>query len=185
VTSLERGRAAQLIRAFGSRKVLVVGDVMLDRFVWGGVQRISPEAPVPVVVVEKETSHPGGAANVAANLASLGARVRLASAVGSDAAAGEVRECLVRQGIEASLVEDPTRTTTLKTRVLARAQQVVRVDRETAGPFDGPKGDELRALVVGAVETVDAVVVRHAIAAFRWSSIPSFRTSSRTSRSRS
>ena len=115
------------------RRVLVLGDVMLDEFLWGRVSRISPEAPVPVVQVESQSFHLGGAGNVAANVRSLGGRAVLAAAVGEDAAGQRVREALLAAGVESRLAAlGGTRPTTLKTRILAHSQQVVRADREDA-----------------------------------------------------
>ncbi len=148
-----------LVSEFGGKRVLVLGDVMLDRFIWGEVDRISPEAPVPVVRVRRETLHLGGAGNVAANLASLGARVSIVGVVGSDAAAEQLEATLSEAGIDARLVQDPGRTTTVKTRVIARAQQVVRVDRETDGVVGGGGMDRLAAHTLAALRNVDAVVV--------------------------
>ncbi len=117
----------------------VVGDVMLDRFVYGDVDRISPEAPVPVVEVEREVVRLGGAANVAHNLRALGADVDLVGVVGTDAAAGELAAELGANGLSAEgLVAAPDRPTAVKTRIIARHQQVVRYDRERRGPL--PKG---------------------------------------------
>jgi rfaE bifunctional protein kinase chain/domain len=123
------------------RRVLVVGDVMLDEFVWGRVSRISPEAPVPVVEVTGQSFHLGGAGNVAANVRSLGASAVLAGVVGRDAAGERVREALAAAGIESHLVElGRDRPTTVKTRIVAHGQQVVRADREEAA--DVPAGVE-------------------------------------------
>lgn len=151
--------AHSLVPAFQGKRVLVIGDVMLDRFIWGEVDRISPEAPVPVVRVRRETVHLGGAANVAANLASLGASVSIAGVVGTDAASEQIRATLSEAGIHAHLVQDPERTTTVKTRVIARAQQVVRVDRETEGAVAGGGLDRLAAHVLDGLKTSQAVVV--------------------------
>jgi rfaE bifunctional protein kinase chain/domain len=118
--------------AASSRKLLVVGDVMLDEFVWGRVSRISPEAPVPVVEVEKETSYPGGAANVARNLRPFCAGVHLCGLVGEDVHAGRLRELLAEELISTdALVAEAGRSTIVKTRIVARQQQVVRPDRQT------------------------------------------------------
>lgn len=152
-------RARGVIESFSGRRVLVVGDAMVDRFVWGEVDRISPEAPVPVVRVERESDRPGGAANVAANLASLGAAALLAAAVGTDEAAAALRALLESEGIEPLLVPEASRATPLKTRVIARSQQVVRVDRESAQPVSERTRAELEALVLGALPRVDAVVI--------------------------
>lgn len=142
------------LERFPSRRVLVVGDVMLDRFLWGEVDRISPEAPVPVVKVSRETTRLGGAANVAANLGSLGVRAVLVGVVGRDAAASELRAGVEACGIRHCFVEDPHRQTTVKARVIARAQQVVRVDREGEGE-PGPAVRE--GLVSRAEEVLDEV----------------------------
>jgi rfaE bifunctional protein kinase chain/domain len=123
------------------RRVLVLGDVMLDEFVWGRVSRISPEAPVPVVQVTGQSFHLGGAGNVAANVRSLGGSAALAGVVGRDAAGERVRQALAAAGVESRLVElGGDRPTTVKTRIVAHGQQVVRADREDAA--DVPAGAE-------------------------------------------
>jgi D-beta-D-heptose 7-phosphate kinase/D-beta-D-heptose 1-phosphate adenosyltransferase len=126
---------------------------MLDRFVWGKVSRISPEAPVPVVLVEREDHHLGGAANVARNLASLGARPLLLGVVGRDEAGAAVREALVALGLAAdAIVTDSTRRTTVKTRVIAHGQQVVRADWESTDDIEG----EVESRVIEALHRVVA-----------------------------
>jgi rfaE bifunctional protein kinase chain/domain len=130
---LSRSRARRLLAAMRDRRVLVVGDVMLDEFVWGRVSRISPEAPVPVVEVLGQSDHVGGAGNVAANVRALGGRALLAGVVGRDAAGARVREALVSAGVDVLLVDaGAERRTTLKTRIVAHGQQVVRADQEDA-----------------------------------------------------
>lgn len=113
-------------------RILVVGDVMLDRYWFGDVSRISPEAPVPVVKVERSEERPGGAANVARNIAALGARIALLSVVGSDEAGASLARLLAEASIEASLHEDAQLNTTVKLRVLGRQQQLLRIDFENA-----------------------------------------------------
>jgi len=115
---------------FAQRRILVVGDVMLDRYWHGEVARISPEAPVPVVHVRREENRPGGAANVALNIQTLGARATLLSMVGADAAAQTLRALLQQHGIDAELGEDPGMDTIVKLRVIGRAQQMLRIDFE-------------------------------------------------------
>jgi rfaE bifunctional protein kinase chain/domain len=119
-------------RAAAKPRVLVVGDVMLDRYWFGDVGRISPEAPVPVVKVDRVEERPGGAANVARNAVSLGAEVSLLSVVGRDEAGVKLRRLLKREGVTALLQTDAGLSTTVKLRVIARQQQLVRVDFETA-----------------------------------------------------
>ncbi len=121
-------------------RILVVGDVMLDRYWFGAVERISPEAPVPVVKVERSEERPGGAANVARNCAALGARVSLLSVVGADEAGQALSRLLAAEGIAASLHEDAELSTTVKLRVVGRQQQLLRIDFEQA-----PAHEVLRA----------------------------------------
>jgi D-beta-D-heptose 7-phosphate kinase/D-beta-D-heptose 1-phosphate adenosyltransferase len=130
--AIEARRAAELVAAFSGLHVLVVGDVMLDRFIVGRVTRISPEAPVPVVRFESEYLRLGGAANVAHNLVALGGRVSLVGVVGIDAAAARLREQLASAAIGLEgLVEDRNRPTTEKVRIVTeRNQQVARIDYE-------------------------------------------------------
>jgi D-beta-D-heptose 7-phosphate kinase/D-beta-D-heptose 1-phosphate adenosyltransferase len=133
-------RAAALLSAMRRRRVLVVGDVMLDEFLWGRVSRISPEAPVPVVEVVRQSFHLGGAGNVAANVRSLGGRATLVSAIGDDAGGAHVREAVERAGVDSRLVVSPGRPTTVKTRIVAHQQQVVRADREDRSDMDAGTG---------------------------------------------
>lgn len=133
---------------------------MLDEYVWGSVRRISPEAPVPVVAVTRDTRSLGGAANVARNVASLGARVTIAGFVGSDPAGREIAHLLQGEGIVmAGLVTDPSRPTTVKTRVIAHQQQVVRVDREKKEPPAERARRELRARVMEGIRNADGVLL--------------------------
>jgi rfaE bifunctional protein kinase chain/domain len=115
-----------------STRILIVGDVMLDRYWFGDVSRISPEAPVPVVKVERTEERPGGAANVARNCAALGARVTLLSVVGADEAGRSLAQLLGSSGIECSLHEDANLSTTVKLRVIGRQQQLLRIDFENS-----------------------------------------------------
>ena len=125
--------------------IAVVGDLMLDRFVWGKVSRISPEAPVPVVEVERESFHLGGAANVARNLESLGVTPLLLGVVGDDEASSQLRQALRDRGLsDDAVVDDSTRRTTVKTRIIAGSQQVVRADWESVTDLNGDV--EARAL---------------------------------------
>lgn len=125
-------RARALLEAMRGVRVFVLGDVMLDEFLWGKVARISPEAPVPVVEVTGQSFRLGGAANVAGNVRALGGAAVLAGVVGEDGAADRLREALDGAGVMAHLMVDRERPTTLKTRIVAHSQQVVRADREKA-----------------------------------------------------
>lgn len=116
---------------FAAARVLVVGDAMLDRYWFGEVSRISPEAPVPIVKVERVEERPGGAANVARNVAALGARAALLSVIGDDEAGERLQTLVVNEGVHASLHRDQSISTTVKLRVIGRQQQLLRIDFET------------------------------------------------------
>jgi D-beta-D-heptose 7-phosphate kinase/D-beta-D-heptose 1-phosphate adenosyltransferase len=132
----ERLALLPLVESMSDAHVLCVGDVMLDRFVHGRVERISPEAPIPVLRVEREATMLGGAGNVVRNLLALGANARFVSVVGDDAPADELRKLLEEQpNIEFSLITDASRRTSIKTRFLAANQQIVRADWETIAPL--------------------------------------------------
>ena len=127
---MKKKELEQLFDEIGQLHVVVVGDVMLDNYWWGDVERISPEAPVPVVTLRKRESRLGGAANVALNCRSLGAKVTLASVVGNDGEGKLLTELANKAGIDTSLVQSCKRTTTTKTRVMSRSQQMLRLDDE-------------------------------------------------------
>lgn len=149
--------AVALSQALKGAKLLVVGDVMLDRYWFGEVNRISPEAPVPVVKVERHEERPGGAANVARNAASLGAQVSLLSVVGQDEAGETLAKLLTQAGVETSLHADASLDTTVKLRVLGRQQQLLRIDFETR-----PSHEVLQiklADFAARIATVDAVIL--------------------------
>ncbi len=136
--SMSRARVRQLLDAAAKARVLVIGDVMLDHFIWGEVGRISPEAPVPVVDFIRESFIPGGAANVARNLTALNVPAELFGAVGRDRSATELKRLLGKHQIDsAGLLVQAQRSTSVKTRIVAHQQQVVRLDRETRAPLDG------------------------------------------------
>ena len=128
-------RVEEILRRFPSKRILVIGDLMLDEFVWGRVSRISPEAPVPVVDVIRESYFPGGAANVARNIKEFSSSVLLMGLVGVDRYADQLRKILTESGINLDAIQsDPSYPTIVKTRIIARQQQVVRVDRERPQP---------------------------------------------------
>jgi rfaE bifunctional protein kinase chain/domain len=124
-----------LLDDFSSRRLLVLGDVILDRYWWGDSTRLSPEAPVPIVRLERSTVRAGGAANTAANLVSLGAKAELLGTIGCDRAGAELRKVTAECGVVPFLIEDASRPTTSKTRIIALHQQVVRVDEEATTPI--------------------------------------------------
>jgi rfaE bifunctional protein kinase chain/domain len=153
-------RFTEIIGSFPRRKVLVLGDIMVDEFLWGKVSRISPEAPVPIVEVQKETCYAGGAANVARNLTEFTSHVSILGLVGQDAGARKMRELLDDAGVTGQfLLEDPEFQTVVKTRVIARSQQMVRVDRERRYTLNVALREEGLRLLDAALASVDAVIV--------------------------
>jgi D-beta-D-heptose 7-phosphate kinase/D-beta-D-heptose 1-phosphate adenosyltransferase len=142
------------------KKILVVGDLMLDQYLFGDSERISPEAPIPVVGVVREESRLGGAANVANNLISLGCRVGVAAVVGDDVAGAQLQQLFEERGIAASGVFSAReRMTTIKTRVLSAGQQMLRIDREDAQPLSVALEKALFERVAREIETSDAVIL--------------------------
>jgi len=157
---LSTSRVRQILTAAQKMRILVVGDVMLDQFIWGGVSRISPEAPVPVVDFQRENYMPGGAANVARNLVSLNTPAALFGVIGQDDAARKLLKLLAEQSIGCDgLVRSLSRHTSIKTRIVAHQQQVVRIDRETRGDLDARSTAKLIARFKTNLATADAVIV--------------------------
>ena len=157
---LDRAHAESLLLRMDGRKVAVLGDVMLDEYLFGEVSRISPEAPVPVVRVVREQAVLGGAANVAANLKALGAVPLLIGTLQKDAAGDRLLGLLGRLGISISgLVLDPSRPTIIKTRVIGQQQQMLRIDREDVGPPDSAVLLGLRDRLDWALGEASALIV--------------------------
>ena len=151
-----------LVEQFRKKELLVIGDLMLDRFIWGDVERISPEAPVPVLRVTSENFRLGGAANVIHNIRSLGGRVTACGIVGDDVAGRRIVQELRRVGAStAGVVPDPGYQTIQKTRVIAspRHQQIVRLDRENHEPIAERCLKRLREFVLGRINRYDGVVI--------------------------
>lgn len=148
VHHLSPQRVREILECIRGRRVAVLGDVLLDEFLWGEATRISPEAPVPVILLEKESWSLGGAANVAANVRALGGKVTLFSVIGHDRAGEQMRQLLGESGIDDSgLLADGDRPTTVKQRVLARNKHVLRIDREHTAPLSESQARRLlRAL---------------------------------------
>lgn len=156
----ERRRLRRLIAGFQGKPILVVGDLMLDQYIRGSVERISPEAPVPVVRVTQESFVPGGAGNVANNLSALGARVNLIGVLGNDEAGRQLSEHLRLKGIAVDgLIVDRARVTSQKCRVVAERQQAVRYDRETPGPLSRETEDRILGRLSGGVASASAVIL--------------------------
>ncbi len=156
---MDLNRLEHILDRAASKRITVIGDLMLDEFVWGKVGRISPEAPVPVVEVIEESFYPGGAANVARNLREFVDQVATIGLLGKDRSGQQLKELLTRQEIDISnAVEDQSFRTILKTRIIARHQQVVRVDREQ---FTGPSAPQLQQVVAAVqknISDIDAII---------------------------
>ncbi len=150
----------QLLDNFSNTKVLIVGDVMLDRYWWGSVGRISPEAPVPIVRLNQTTLSAGGAANVAVNVAGLGATPLLLGIVGIDSDADSIRGILTASGVDPhNLIGVENRPTTVKTRVIAHSQQVVRIDQESDDQIGKDVEEQIVIRIQSLVEEADAIIL--------------------------
>src|SRR5215210_6712568 len=154
-------RADEVLRRASERSIIVYGDVMLDEFVWGDVTRISPEAPVPVVDIRRESVHLGGAANVLANVIALGATGCVVGVVGNDSAGARIKTTLGEVCTQADqyLVVDDKRPSTTKTRIIAHSQLVVRADREDRRPVNGQVEARIIESLKHALQNADAFVV--------------------------
>ncbi len=156
---LTKEKAKEILSNFPQKNILVVGDLILDKYLWGEVERISPEAPVPVVDVKKETVNLGGACNVAWNLSTLDVKTTIAGVVGKDENAKILKNLLDEKDINTILIEDENRPTTEKTRVIAVSQQLIRIDKESKEKLN----DEVRNKLIKELETqaknFDAVII--------------------------
>jgi D-beta-D-heptose 7-phosphate kinase/D-beta-D-heptose 1-phosphate adenosyltransferase len=151
---------AVIVRGFRDARVLVVGDLILDRYVVGSVHRLSPEAPIPVLRPTRQQATLGGAANVALNIATLGGQAWLAGVIGDDAAGAEIAQLLAAsERIHACLTVSPGRPTTAKTRFMAGAHQLLRLDEETTASIDATATASLLARVTALLDTIDVVVL--------------------------
>ncbi|WP_028950224.1 D-glycero-beta-D-manno-heptose-7-phosphate kinase [Sulfurihydrogenibium subterraneum] len=152
-------RARELISKFSSIKIAVVGDVILDKYLWGEVERISPEAPVPIVDVKKETLSLGGASNVANNIVSLDSTVYMIGIIGNDENGRLIENLIKEKGITPVLIKDNTRPTIEKTRVIAVSQQLLRIDREERKPIDKEIEEKLLQALREIENQVDGFIV--------------------------
>lgn len=160
--SLSKQRAEEILGRARDCRIVILGDVMLDEFIWGDVTRVSPEAPVPVVNIKRESTRLGGAANVLANVTALGARANVIGVVGKDVAAEKLREALAKDAGEQaheSLITDEHRPTTIKTRIIAHNQMVVRADREHPARVNGHVEQSIIEAVRMAIAEAQALVI--------------------------
>lgn len=151
--------ARQIISSISSKKILVLGDFMLDQFIWGNVERISPEAPVPIVRVDRESFSLGGAGNVVNNVRSMGAEVVALGITGDDFAGQKIRQLLEERGVPADTLLQSSRPTTVKTRIIAHQQQVVRVDREERSLINEPVESRIVESFGQILPQVDGVII--------------------------
>ncbi len=157
---ISREKIEHLFENFQNKRILVLGDLMLDRYLWGVVSRISPEAPVPVVEIEREFARLGGAANVGNNIKSLGGTPYLVGVVGEDNSGNEILSILSDNGLPVEgVVRDSERPTTVKTRVIAHHQHVVRTDREKRTPITGDVLNRLKQTLLQLIPGMDAVII--------------------------
>src|SRR5579884_1167591 len=156
---MNRARIEQILSQFPGKAILILGDLMLDEFIWGKVRRISPEAPVPVVDVTEETYRLGGSGNVAANVRALDGKPIFVGLLGRDSAGDRVLRLMEQSGVDTAGIIRLDRPTTLKTRIIAHHQQVVRADREARQPIGREVIAELAAVFMRQVSNAAAVIV--------------------------
>lgn len=153
-------RFQKLLRDFANKRILVIGDLILDEFVWGRVSRISPEAPVPIVEVDRETYYPGGAANVARNLREFTPQVALLGLIGQDLHGEKLKQLLAEEGIDLTAIQQDTDYQTIvKTRIIARQQQVVRVDREKKKSLTTAQRQNALQQLEAMLPQLDAIII--------------------------
>jgi rfaE bifunctional protein kinase chain/domain len=160
MVALSPSRLGEIEKKFCGKRIAVVGDLMLDRYFWGTVTRISPEAPVPVVEVEEESTRFGGAANVANNIASLGGIPLLIGVVGNDAGAHQFRSLAEKKGFSTEgIITDDSRPTTIKTRVIAHSQHVVRIDQEEKTDLHPDAQRRVLAVFEAQLDAIDGIIL--------------------------
>jgi rfaE bifunctional protein kinase chain/domain len=160
MSDIPAARLREILDAVKTNRVMVIGDVMLDKYVWGSVSRISPEAPVPVVDISEETTRLGGAANVANNIVSLGASCTVFGVTGDDADGMDLRREIEARGIDASgIASSASRPTTIKTRVIAHNQQVVRTDRESRAELTGQEEKSMIEGITGRLGEFQGAII--------------------------
>jgi len=149
-----------LIESFANLKILIIGDAMVDAYYFGNVERISPEAPVPIISVSKKNYRPGGAANVALNIKSMGAKAILCSVVGDDIEGQELINLINKEGIETKgVLIDPSRPTTMKTRVISGNHHLLRIDHETTRPLNEDLENQMIRFINENIDHIDAIIM--------------------------
>ena len=157
--TMDKQRFEEISGLFSQKSILVIGDVMLDKFMWGKADRISPEAPVPIISIDKISHSPGGAANVALNLSKLSANVHLLAVVGDDNESNLLEDDLEKQGVKIKFIKDATKSTTTKTRIMAHGQQVVRTDYENTNDITSEQIKHINDMIVACSSEIDAIII--------------------------
>ena len=157
---MDKNRFDQISSSFSQQSILVIGDVMLDKFMWGNASRISPEAPVPIISVNKISHSPGGAANVALNLSKLSANVQILGIVGDDNEGAILEDTLLKNGVKTQFITDAKISTTTKTRIIAHGQQVVRTDYEDIRDVNSDKIKFLKDILDKIISEIDAIIIQ-------------------------
>ena len=157
---MDKNRFDQISSSFSQQSILVIGDVMLDKFMWGNASRISPEAPVPIISVNKISHSPGGAANVALNLSKLSANVQILGIVGDDNEGAILEDTLLKNGVKTQFITDEKISTTTKTRIIAHGQQVVRTDYEDIRDVNSDQIKIIKDILDKIISEIDAIIIQ-------------------------
>ena len=157
---MDKNRFDQISSSFSQQSILVIGDVMLDKFMWGNASRISPEAPVPIISVNKISHSPGGAANVALNLSKLSANVQILGIVGDDNEGAILEDNLLKNGVKTQFITDAKISTTTKTRIIAHGQQVVRTDYEDIRDVNSDQIKIIKDILDKIISEIDAIIIQ-------------------------
>lgn len=157
---MDKNRFDQISSSFSQQSILVIGDVMLDKFMWGNASRISPEAPVPIISVNKISHSPGGAANVALNLSKLSANVQILGIVGDDNEGAILEDTLLKNGVKTQFIKEAKISTTAKTRIIAHGQQVVRTDYEDIRDVNSDQIKIIKDILDKIISEIDAIIIQ-------------------------
>ena len=156
---MDKQRFDEISGSFSQKSILVIGDVMLDKFMWGKADRISPEAPVPIISVDQISHSPGGAANVALNLSKLSANAHILAIVGDDNESKLLEDSLIKDGVKVKFIKDIKKSTTTKTRIIAHGQQVVRTDYENKNDITSEQIENIKDALYDLSTEIDALIL--------------------------
>jgi len=156
---MDKQRFDEISGSFSQKSILVIGDVMLDKFMWGKADRISPEAPVPIISVDQISHSPGGAANVALNLSKLSANAHILAIVGDDNESNLLEDNLIKDGVKVKFIKDIKKSTTTKTRIIAHGQQVVRTDYENKNDITSEQIENIKDALYDLSTEIDAIII--------------------------